>query len=389
MPELSVKRLGFFYSSYFLFWLHLAPLPPDFILPLCLRGPLPLLKLQPETLRQPANGCGWHISRLSFHKHMFVSGPKCLGLIKQELRHSQGFGRLRNIKIINTVAFILSAACAILLESLCRKVTALEKLIVFFFIASNLNPKTHWHSNHRRAQKLGWHGIQIFSMFSPVLLAFQLFFWIRVYYMPRRFTVWVDVRHALCGLCMIRAGLDAQMVDGTQEPIRQFAVMGSWHNEPEWPLLEMPTIELSVYLALLQVSHKIGIWGVFVVGWMMCCEVLAPPGTCDLPNWVGYFLIKQEQIFINSVLLKEWCICRFHQTQCLATITCEAVCVTQSVWLLNGRQKKAGCNDVTHLAHLCTLLTGKQKCLHNENWACMSKTSETLLTRADSKHVTL
>lgn len=96
---------------------------------------------------------------------MFVSGPECLGLIKQELRHGQGFGRLRNIKIINTRAFRLPAACGILLESLLRKGAGVDKLICFFFlyIASNLNPKTHWLSYHRQTQKLGWHGIKMFS----------------------------------------------------------------------------------------------------------------------------------------------------------------------------------------------------------------------------------
>ncbi|GAA6099467.1 uncharacterized [Tachysurus ichikawai] len=51
---------------------------------------------------------------------MFVSGPMCLSLIEQELRHGQGFGRLRNIKIIN-MAFSLPASCGILLESRLRK----------------------------------------------------------------------------------------------------------------------------------------------------------------------------------------------------------------------------------------------------------------------------
>lgn len=45
---------------------------------------------------------------------MFVSGPKCLGRIRQELRHGQGFDILCNMKIINILAFTLLAAYGIL-----------------------------------------------------------------------------------------------------------------------------------------------------------------------------------------------------------------------------------------------------------------------------------
>lgn len=120
--------------------------------------------------------------------------------------------------------------------------------------------------------------------------------------MPQQLTVWVCGRRALSGMCMNGDGLDAQMVDGTRKPIGHFVMMGSWHNEPEWPLLEMPAIELSVYLAPRQVSHTIGIWGGFVVGWTMCREVWESSGTRVLPSLVDYYyfsLIKQEQIFIN------------------------------------------------------------------------------------------
>lgn len=140
-------------------------------------------------------------------------------------------------------------------------------------------------------------------LFSPVRLACRLFFWIRVYYTPHLLTVWVRVRRALSGICMNRAGLDAQMVDGTHKPIGQFVMMGSWHNEPEWPLLEMPAIELYVYLALLQVSHKIGIWGVFVVAWTMCCEISEPPGTCVLPIFLFIFRLNRSR----SLLLIVFC----------------------------------------------------------------------------------
>lgn len=64
---------------------------------------------------------------------MFVSGPECLGLIKQELRHGQGFGRLRNIKIINTRAFRLPAACGILFRVSAQKGRWCREVDLVFF----------------------------------------------------------------------------------------------------------------------------------------------------------------------------------------------------------------------------------------------------------------
>lgn len=122
--------LGLICSSYFLLRLHIASL--TFYSAFAALESSPFAETGPRqsyvSLLVALVGAFLKSSSI----RMLVSGPECLCSLMQELRHGRGFGRLQHIKIISTLVFSLPAAYGILLESVSRKVTALEKLIVFY-----------------------------------------------------------------------------------------------------------------------------------------------------------------------------------------------------------------------------------------------------------------